>query len=75
MINQSVVEYNKGMIRITQQNSAGGAKQYYATADYYSEGQEIVGSWGGKGAVRLGLEGTVDKNSFERLCDNLRSTG
>ena len=46
-------------------------KRYYATADYYSEGQEIVGSWGGKGASRLGLEGTVDKFSFERLCDNL----
>ncbi|MBS0261168.1 MAG: relaxase domain-containing protein [Planctomycetes bacterium] len=59
------------MIRITQQNSASSAKRYYATADYYSEGQEIVGSWGGKGATRLGLEGTVDKFSFERLCDNL----
>src|ERR1700732_4759388 len=59
------------MIRITQQDSAKAAKSYYATADYYSEGQELVGSWGGKGASRLGLEGTVDKHSFERLCDNL----
>src|SRR5665213_687961 len=59
------------MIRITQQNSGAAAKKYYATADYYSEGQEIVGSWGGKGAARLGLEGKVDKFSFERLCDNL----
>jgi conjugative relaxase-like TrwC/TraI family protein len=59
------------MIRITQQSSARDAKRYYATADYYSEGQELVGSWGGKGASRLGLEGTVDKFSFERLCDNL----
>src|SRR5580700_8145025 len=59
------------MIRITQQNSASSAKRYYGTADYYSEGQEIVGSWGGKGAARLGLEGMVDKFSFERLCDNL----
>src|SRR6202167_3205229 len=59
------------MIRVTQQNSGAAAKKYYATADYYSEGQEIVGSWGGKGASRLGLEGTVDKFSFERLCDNL----
>jgi conjugative relaxase-like TrwC/TraI family protein len=59
------------MIRITQQDSAEGAKSYYAKADYYSEGQELVGSWGGKGASRLGLEGTVDKFSFERLCDNL----
>ena len=59
------------MIRVTQQNSGAAAKKYYATADYYSEGQEIVGCWGGKGASRLGLEGMVDKSSFERLCDNL----
>src|SRR5713226_9570843 len=61
----------EGMIRITQQDSAKAAKQYYSTADYYSEGQELVGSWGGKGASRLGLEESVDKFSFERLCDNL----
>jgi conjugative relaxase-like TrwC/TraI family protein len=58
------------MIRISQQGSAKDAKRYYATADYYSEGQELVGAWGGKGAERLGLTGTVDKPSFERLCDN-----
>ena len=64
------------MIRVTQQDSAKAAKGYYTTADYYSEGQELVGSWGGKGAARLGLEGTVDQFSFERLCDNLNpSTG
>lgn len=59
------------MIRITQQDSAKDAKRYYATADYYSERQELIGSWGGKGASLLGLEGTVDRFSFERLCDNL----
>jgi conjugative relaxase-like TrwC/TraI family protein len=59
------------VIRISQQDNAAGAKRYYATADYYSEGQELVGLWGGKGASRLGLSGTVDKDSFERLCDNL----
>src|ERR1700693_38471 len=59
------------MIRISQQDSASAAKSYYSTADYYTEGQELVGSWGGKGAARLGLSGTVEKESFDRLCDNL----
>ena len=59
------------MLRITQQDSANGAKKYYASADYYSEGQEIVGLWGGQGARLLGLGGVVDKEAFERLCDNL----
>jgi conjugative relaxase-like TrwC/TraI family protein len=59
------------MLRITQQYRAADAKRYYASADYYSEGQEVIGSWGGKGAERLGLKGVVDKESFERLCDNL----
>jgi len=34
-----------GMIRITQQDSAKSAKSYYTKADYYSEGQELVGSY------------------------------
>jgi conjugative relaxase-like TrwC/TraI family protein len=59
------------MLRITQQTNASDAKGYYATADYYSEGQELVGLWGGQGANRLGLAGTVDKFSFDRMCDNL----
>jgi len=59
------------MLRITQQASAANAKGYYTAADYYSEGQELVGLWGGKGAQRLGLSGTVDRAAFDRLCDNL----
>lgn len=59
------------MIRVSQQNSAEGAKRYYASADYYLDGQEIVGLWGGQGAALLDLSGRVDKHAFEQLCDNL----
>src|SRR5438552_4435616 len=59
------------MLRITQQDSAKAASRYYASADYYSEGQEIIGLWGGEGARLLGLDGVVDQLAFERLCDNL----
>ena len=59
------------MLRITQQDSSKGAKHYYATADYLSEGQEIIGSWGGEGARLLGVGGVVGREAFDRLCDNL----
>src|SRR5579883_2862910 len=60
------------MLRITQQSSADAAKQYYTSAgmDYYSEGVEKVGRWGGEGATLLGLEGDVSHREFNRLCDN-----
>ena len=58
------------MLRISEQSSARAAKRCYAPADYYGAGRGIVGSWGGKGAVRLGLDGTVDTLWFRRLCDN-----
>ena len=63
------------MLRIIQSSSAGAAKNYYAEGlskeDYYSEGQEIIGAWGGELAARLGLSGQVDKASFDALCDNI----
>ncbi len=59
------------MLRVIQTKSAEGAKSYYSRSDYLSEGQELVGKWGGKGAKMLGLTGEVDKQSFDRLCDNL----
>ncbi|QDV90565.1 Multifunctional conjugation protein TraI [Phycisphaerae bacterium RAS2] len=58
------------MLRIIQQTSAAGAKSYYSTADYYSEGQELEGRWRGEGAKRLGLSGTVEKKDWDALCDN-----
>jgi len=60
------------MLRVTQSNSAGRAKSYYSTADYYTQGQELTGFWRGIGASKLGLSGTVDRCDWDRLCDNLR---
>ena len=59
------------MLRIRQNTHVDGAKSYYSTADYYTEGQELTGRWRGKGAVLLGLEGDVQKNDWDALCDNL----
>jgi conjugative relaxase-like TrwC/TraI family protein len=61
------------MLRINQNTSAAGAKRYYTSAsmaDYYTEGQELAGTWRGKGAARLGLSGTVGKEAWDALCDN-----
>jgi conjugative relaxase-like TrwC/TraI family protein len=64
------------MLRINQSTSAGGAKSYYSTADYYTEGQELVGHWRGEGANRLGLNGVVNRKEWDALCDNRNpSTG
>ncbi|WP_295795215.1 MobF family relaxase [Mucilaginibacter sp.] len=67
------------MLRITMNKSASGAKKYYceqyyqegAAFDYYGEGNELIGRWGGSAARRLGLTGSIDKKSFARLCDNI----
>jgi conjugative relaxase-like TrwC/TraI family protein len=59
------------MLRITQNRHASGAKSYYSTADYYSEGQELTGRWRGEGARRLGLSGDVLRSQWDALCDNL----
>lgn len=58
------------MLRIIQQSSAEGAKSYYSKADYYTEGQELVGNWRGLGADRLGLDGEIDKADWDRLVEN-----
>ena len=36
------------MLTIHEVTSATDAKNYYAASDYYSQGQETVGAWGGK---------------------------
>lgn len=63
------------MLRIVQSKSSGQAKSYYTEGlsreGYYTEGQEIAGNWNGKGAERLGLDGTVSQKEFHALCENL----
>ncbi len=59
------------MLTIHEITGATDAKRYYAAADYYSQGQETVGLWGGKLAASLGLAGTVTKDAFDRMVDNL----
>jgi conjugative relaxase-like TrwC/TraI family protein len=61
------------MLRIIQNTSAAGAKSYYTSpsmADYYTEGQELIGIWRGEGAARLNLSGSISKADWESLCDN-----
>jgi conjugative relaxase-like TrwC/TraI family protein len=59
------------MLNVGEQKSAEGAKAYFVKSDYLSEGQELVGEWSGEGAKLLGLHGEVQKEDFDRLCDNL----
>ena len=59
------------MLRIRQNTHVLGAKGYYSSADYYSEGQELTGRWRGLAAQRLGLEGEVKQPDWDALCDNL----
>ncbi|HEY4311622.1 MAG TPA: MobF family relaxase [Pirellulales bacterium] len=64
------------MLRIIQSTSSARAKNYFGSADYYSEGQELIGLWRGAGAARLGLTGCIEKNDWDALCDNRHpSTG
>ncbi|HYG33839.1 MAG TPA: MobF family relaxase [Clostridia bacterium] len=64
------------MLRITPSEAgANQVKKYYVHPSsqeaYYSEGQDFNGIWGGKGAARLGLSGSLQEGAFSRLCDNL----
>jgi conjugative relaxase-like TrwC/TraI family protein len=62
------------MLRVTASTSPDGAKRYFgeglSRSDYYIDGQEVAGLWGGKAAERLGLSGQVDPQSYFALCDN-----
>ena len=63
------------MLRVYQSTNAAQAKDYFSNeltqGDYYTEGQEIAGSWGGKAAHNFGLSGKVDQEAFNCLVDNI----
>ena len=68
------------MLRIVQTSSAVAAARYYngglTRGDYFEEDPgQSGGRWGGKGAKRLGLEGVVEKEPFNRLCQNWMPDG
>lgn len=52
-------------------NARSYFEEHLSVGDYYSEGQSIHGLWAGKGAETLGLRGSVTRDSFLRLCENL----
>jgi conjugative relaxase-like TrwC/TraI family protein len=59
------------MLRPHTAYSAASVKKYFETADYYSQGNETVGQWGGKLAGEWGLTGQVTKDAFGQLCDGI----
>ncbi|MGE3999020.1 MAG: relaxase domain-containing protein, partial [Planctomycetaceae bacterium] len=59
------------MLRVIQNSSVEGAKKYFSSAHYYSEGQDLIGRWRGKGAAMLGLNGDIKQKDWDALCDNL----
>jgi len=67
------------VLRVYQSSSAGQAKDYFSKelsqGDYYTDGQEIAGRWGGKAAKMLGLSGTVEQEAFNSLVDNIHPSG
>lgn len=62
------------VLRLIVQTNAAAAQSYYRSggsgSEYYAEGQEQAGEWGGLAAKRLGLEGYAEKEAFDALCEN-----
>jgi hypothetical protein len=73
------LEKRKPMLRITQSESSDAAKKYFGQSlrrgDYYLEGQEIAGNWGGRAAKMLHLDGPVKEKVFGKLLENIRPDG
>src|SRR5271170_6212386 len=64
------------MLFVNHAMNPKSAKDYFTAhlsrSDYYMrDEQEVAGQWHGRGAELLGLSGTVDKDSYFRLCENI----
>jgi conjugative relaxase-like TrwC/TraI family protein len=64
------------MLFVNHAMNPQSAKDYFTAhlsrSDYYMrDEQEVAGQWHGRGAELLGLSGTVDKDSYFRLCENI----
>jgi len=61
------------MIQPKIQFSLSSARQYFhehlSAGDYYSQGTKVAGEWLGRGAAKLGLQGTVGEAAFLALCE------
>ena len=55
-------------VSIGKVHSAGGAAAYFAADNYYTTDElHALSGWAGEGAKALGLDGTVDTATFERI--------
>ena len=64
------------MFFVSTVRSAGGAANYFAKDNYYTQEQSSEwSSWGGKGATTLDLSGAVDKDTFEALLNSVLPDG
>lgn len=61
-------------MRINAIKNAAGAMRYFksalATQDYYTKDEEVKGRWAGILAERMGIEGEVTHEQFERIVNN-----
>lgn len=60
---------NSPVLNISRPMSAGAVKGYFADSDYWIDGHNPPGVWGGKLAHDLGLSGLVEKEPFARMAD------
>ena len=64
------------MLSVATLKSAAQASNYYQQGDYYTKDeQEKNSQWFGKGAHKLGLEGTADADTFKKMLEGKLPNG